>query len=53
MAQNAKLIGEVDVGRDELAKEKAKNATLEAELKETQKKVQFIAVDAICMLGPN
>ena len=35
------------VGKDELAKEKAKIATLEAELKGTQKNVQFIVVDTI------
>ena len=41
------MIAESDAGRDELAKDKAKNANLEAELGELQKKVQFIAVDAI------
>ena len=33
--ENARVIGEVGVGKDELAKEKANVATLEAELEET------------------
>ena len=45
--ENARVICEVDAGKDELAKEKAKISTLEAELEATQKKVKFIAVDAI------
>ena len=47
MKQNAKLIGEVDAGKDELAKEKAENATLKAELESTLKNMQFIVVDTI------
>ena len=45
--QNAKLMDKFDAGRDKLAKEKAKNANLKAKLGVLQKKVQFIAVDAI------
>ena len=51
--QNAKLIGEVYAGKDELAKEKAENTTLKAELESTLKKMQFIALTLSCMLGPN
>ena len=47
MKQIAKLIGKVDAGKDELAKEMAENATLKTELESTLKKMQFIAVNVI------
>ena len=45
--ENAKVIGQVDVVKEELAKDKVENATLKAKLESTLKKMQFIAVDAI------
>ena len=44
---NAKIICEVDAVKDELAKEKAKNANLKVELETTVLKVQTIVVDAV------
>ena len=44
---NAKIIGEVDAVKDELAKEKAENSSLKAELETTVLKVQTIAVDVV------
>ena len=44
---NAKIIGEVDSVEDKLAKEKAENASLKAELETTVHKVQTIAVDTV------
>ena len=37
----------MDAGNDELAKEKVENATLNADLESTLKRMQIIAVDAI------
>ena len=45
--ENAKVVGRVDAVIEELAKEKAENATLKAKLESTVKKMQFIVVDAI------
>ena len=45
--ENAKVVGRANAVIEELAKEKAENATLKAELESTLKKMQFIAVDAI------
>ena len=44
---NAKLIGEMDAARDELAKEKVENSSLKEELEKVRLKVQSIAVDAV------
>ena len=49
--QNAKLIAELDAGRDELAKEKAKNTNLEAESGVVQKKLNSLQSMPFCMLG--
>ena len=45
--ENAKVICQVDIVKEELAKDKAENATLKDELESTLKKMQFIVVDAI------
>ena len=45
--ENAKLVGQVDVVKEELAKEKAENAAVKVELESALNKVKFIAVDAI------
>ena len=44
---NAKLIGEMDAAKDELAKEKAENSNLKVELDMAMCKVQSIVVDAV------
>ena len=44
---NAMIIGEVDSVKDKLAKEKAENASLKAELETAVLKVQTIVVDAV------
>ena len=45
--ENAKLVGQADVVKEELTKEKAENAVIKVELESSLKKMQFIAVDAI------
>ena len=45
--ENAKLVGQVDAVKEELAKEKAENAAVKVELESALNKVKFIAVDAI------
>ena len=45
--ENSKVVGQMDAMTEELVKEKAKSAILEAELEATLKKMQFIAVNAI------
>ena len=44
---NDKLNGKMDAAKDELAKEKAENSNLKAELEMAIRKVQRIAVDAV------
>ena len=44
---NAKLIGEMDTMKDELAKEKVENFDLKEELETVRLKVQSIAMDAV------
>ena len=45
--QNAKLLGQADTVKEELANEKLENTAIKAELESTLKKMQFITVDAI------
>ena len=47
VGSNAKLIGEMDAAKDELAKEKAENSSLKEELEIVRLKAQSIAVDAV------
>ena len=44
---NAKLIGEMDAAKDELAKERANNSILKEELETVRCKVQSIAMDSV------